>query len=73
MAHKLKRPERSFEELRVEFTEGEMQRSHISKCNIRMVTKMLSVLVLNRVSLQWVNALEMAYKGHMVWCKIVRS
>lgn len=69
MAYKLKRSERSFEELRVEFTEGEMQRSYISKCCIRIVTEMLSVLFLNRMSLEWVNASDMAFKGHMVRCK----
>lgn len=69
MAHKLKWSERSFEELRVEFTEGEMQKSYITKCWIRMVTKMLNALFLNRVSLEWVNAPDVAFKGHMARCK----
>lgn len=73
MAYKLKRSERSFEELRVEFTEGELQRSCISKCCIRIATEMLSVLFLNRMSLEWVNASDMAFKGHMVRCKSLWS
>lgn len=73
MGHKLKWSERSSEELRVEFTEGETQRSYISKCCIRMVTIMRRVLFLNRESLEWVSAPDVAFKGHMVGRKSLRS